>query len=141
MILGVSGSRMGITTAQHRWLENKIRLADEVHHGACTGADEESHRIALDHGKTVVVHPPTDSRYMMAPDWNHDNVTVLVHKPYHMRDRAIVARTDLLAATPNTAPRPRSGTWYTVGYALDGHRPVEVCYPDGTVTDGTECRR
>jgi len=137
MKLGVSGTRFTITRSQALWLAQQIEVCDELHHGACVGADEESHYIAITLGKRIVVHPPNIGRWMMAPHWNHSNVTVLPAWPYHDRNRNIVNNTDRLAAAPNRDEPPHGeplgGTWFIINYAVTRGKRVDICMPDGTV--------
>jgi hypothetical protein len=137
MILGFTGTRTPITDQQENRMDEYIRANVSVlHHGACINADEESHRSALRHGAKVIVHPPTDGKYMMQPDWNHDLVTVLPHKPYHDRNRDIVHACNRLLALPNSPRRPHSGTWYTIDYALAHGVPVDIIWSDGSLEVG-----
>ena len=136
MKLGITGTRTWITDKQRAWMETFISIAEEVHHGACSGADEAAHICALETGgdspsPTIVVHPPHDTKYMMTPNWNHPNIIVRPPLYYHPRNRRVVNETDWLAAFPNTGRRPHSGTWYTIDYAIARHKPVDVFYPDG----------
>jgi hypothetical protein len=135
MILGFTGSRHRVTSDQIRWMGEQLADATELHHGACVCADEIAHKTAvrvLTGRINVVVHPPTDGRWMMEPDWNHPNVTLLPHKHYHARNRDIVHASDRLIALPLSPERIGGGTWYTVNYAT-GKIPVAICYPDGTL--------
>lgn len=133
MILGVTGTRTFITEEQFKALESKILEADEIHHGACTEADASAHMIANVLLKLIFVHPPTNTKHMMIPDWNHPNIVVLPHKPYNVRNKDIVDSCDELIALPNTYRRPHSGTWNTVGFAEKAGKPVTICYPDGRI--------
>lgn len=142
-VLGVTGTREAITAAQRNWLNQKIRGLGiaELHHGACVGADLEAHVIAADYGAPIVVHPPVDQKLAAAECLKRGmpGITVLPAEPYHKRNRAIVAASDLLLALPNSPYRARSGTWYTVLHAtgrVDEHVlkraiPVHICYPNG----------
>ena len=137
MILTVTGTRTYITRDQFEWMWGVLGSGDvdELHHGACTGADERSHQLALrEDVPAIFVHPPIDGKYMMEPDWNHDTVFLLPHKDYHQRDRDMVNRSHQLLALPNTARRPHSGTWYTITYADEiRHIPITIVYPNGKV--------
>ncbi len=57
--------------------------------------------------------------------------TWLPAKEYLERDRDIVDATEALFATPDGPERAKSGTWYTVRYAVKTGKPVYICYPDG----------
>lgn len=133
MILGFTGTREQPTPEQIRQLgfylfDNGI---EQVHHGACRGADAEMHRLALQYVLRIVVHPPLKMHNMMMPDWNHGNVTVLPHKDYHPRNRDIVAACDRLLVMPNGPWRPHSGTWSTHDYAVLHGVPRDIIWPDG----------
>jgi len=137
MIIGFTGTRTEPTWQQRNNLRKFVENTHigEVHHGACTGADELMHQTALIHSvPSIVVHPPLKTMHMMAPDWNHDNVIVLPPKGYYERDIDIVTPTepvDLLLAMPNTPRRPHSGTWLTIDIADAANVPVLILWPDG----------
>ena len=130
MILGVTGTRHGLTVAQLAWLRAQLPLFDELHHGACVGADAAAHQTATELRVPVVVHPPADQRLMMPPDgygaW-------LPPRPYLERNRFIVAAADVVIALPDGPESRRGGTWYTVRYAESVDKPVWLCFPDGRV--------
>ena len=53
-------------------------------------------------------------------------------REYLARDRALVDEVDLLIGLPDTnVQRPRSGTWYTIGYAEMVDKPRIVVGPTG----------
>lgn len=130
--LGVTGNRVGLTSRQRVLLHDEILKADEVRHGACTGADSEAHGIAKVERKRIVVHPPTEDKLVTPVD---DEVTWLPGKDYLKRNHDIVDASDLLVALPRGKERLRSGTWATVRYAVKVGKPVLVCYPDGTIEE------
>lgn len=140
MILGFTGSRCAPTDKQYHALslflfDNDV---DELHHGACMGADLMAHRAAINFVVPVVVHPPIKETYLAweCLSLRHDpsepppNIAVLPRKEYHARNRDIVHACDTLFAMPNGPRRPHSGTWYTIDYAKD-KVPVVICWPDG----------
>lgn len=147
MILGMTGTRHGITPFQRLWLHAQLaENVSELHHGACVGADHEAHRAAIQHEVQVIAHPPADKKLAMTMAQllsPRGGVTVLSDKPYHARNRDIVDACDRLLALPEGPQRPHSGTWYTISYAsgdADQHLstrivPVTICYPDGTVEE------
>ncbi len=144
MILGFTGTRNPITDQQRDVLCEWIDRATVLHHGACVNADEESHEAALAANlDLIVVHPPVDTRLMMTPDWNHPNVEVRQHLPYHRRNRNIVNASTCLLALPDGPWKPFGGTWYCVDFASGRkdsfalHRviPVTICYPDGEIEE------
>lgn len=143
--IGATGSREGVTNAQMAWVygvfEDGIRhgLFDTVYHGACTGADEFIHELALESGMRVHAWPPTITKYL-APECitAHPLVTVHTAMPYLNRDREVVrAGTVGLIALPRQESQPQreswGGTWYTVNFAERIGRPVMICYPNGKV--------
>jgi hypothetical protein len=136
MIIGFTGPRTGMNITQEAWLETTFRdkQPTEFHHGACTGCDQTAHSIARSNlpGCLIVVHPPVNHIFLAG--WCiADADKVLPAKRYHDRDRDIVDVCDLLLSTPAGEPYQGSGTWFTINYALSQHKPVLVCYPDGTV--------
>jgi hypothetical protein len=145
--LGFTGSRDGMTSDQMRgvnnhllhlflvndWAEGGFQVT--VHHGDCIGADAEFHVIAAVTGCRTVAHPPSDDsrRAFCKAD------EIRVPKAYLDRDRDITAASASLLAAPKTDyPLRRSGTWTTIGYALQAGLPVSVILPDGHLAAGTD---
>lgn len=133
MILGMTGTREDLSYEQYVWLSVQIVDCEEFHHGACVGADEAGHQLAMRQQKRVIVHPPTDQRLMipfdgMVWDWK-------LAKPYLDRNRDIVDESDQVIALPNGPESLKGGTWYTVRYAMKQGKPVAICYPDGSVEE------
>ena len=106
------------------------------HHGDCVGSDSLAHIIALDLGYRVVIHPPQDPklRAYSSPEPTND-ISILEPRPYLERNRAIVDSVEQMIAVPRAISRvhgkvevprgTRSGTWYTVRYALKQKCPVK----------------
>lgn len=130
MILGVTGTRLGVSKAQMDWFWREVIDYTTLHHGACVGADEFAHNAALVCGLTVVVHPPVSPKYRMEYD---ARATWLPAREYLDRNRDIVDASNTLIALPDGPERLESGTWATVRYAYSIHRPVIICYPGGMV--------
>ena len=130
MIVGVTGTRRGLTPAQidaaHRLLDGVTTL----HHGDCVGADATLARIAEQYGLHTVAHPPDNGRWRTyaAADESWEP------KPYLQRNRDIVLVSDRLLAFPDGPERRQSGTWSTVRYAAWAGHPVVVVAPDGTMS-------
>jgi hypothetical protein len=143
--LGVTGTRDGVTDAQRAWVystfEDGIRDGSirRIHHGACTGADEFVHEVALESGVYIDVWPPVVTKYLAgACILNHPLVTVHPPMPYLNRDREVVkgGTAGLIALPRQDSQPPREswgGTWYTVDFAERLGRNVVICYPNGKV--------
>jgi hypothetical protein len=142
MRLGFTGPHTDPTYHQQVWLESVFDnlQIDVLHHGAGRGSCLAAHELALQHDIPVVVHPPSNTKFLAVQCLNrHPNVTVLPAAPYLVRDRAIVGSCDGLVAMPkNEQPAGLNisgigGTWYTVLYAERMNKQIVICYPDGTV--------
>jgi hypothetical protein len=144
--IGYSGSRRGMTTPQlraayqylaHIKLVNDIEdVTIEDHHGDCLGGDKEFDVIAAVTGCRRVTHPPLNARlraWCLAEE-------IREPKDYLARDWDIASETGELLAAPYTPyPVPGSGTWTTIGYAVQLGRPARVIMPgDGSMRDGRE---
>jgi hypothetical protein len=134
-VLAFTGSQRGASPAQREWLRRLLLQVNEVHHGACIGADAMLHALAVEMGVQVVVHPPTDLK-KVAPECLEPRPGVIILPPekYPVRNRAIVMAGHRLAACPHRTEYLRSGTWSTVRFARKVKRPVLICYPDGSTT-------
>jgi hypothetical protein len=155
MIIGFTGPRGGPVPVQRVWLAGIFSVVSSAtmprpsvfHHGACIGSDAAAHWLAIGARiPIIVVHPPVNTKYMMDLDIPASSyicngniqyragdslVIVLPDKAYHDRDRDIVDVSDRMLSTPAGPPTPRSGTWFTINYALSQHKPISLCYPDG----------
>lgn len=154
MTLGITGTRDGMNGLQKQalqyWLADMVRElgepVDEVHHGDCVGVDEEAHYLIVEKRftKKVVIHPPAVSSlraYCMILPTTGIPYEILQPMSYLNRDKAIVQASAVLLAVPKTATnQTRSGTWYTIRYALMKGRPVRIFLPDGQVVAGEELR-
>lgn len=87
--------------------------ATELHHGDCTGWDEQAFKVARDLGLKTVAHPPTNDsfRAFTASD------LILPPAPYLDRNKAIVRTVSRMIAAPDGPERQRSGTWSTIRFA------------------------
>jgi hypothetical protein len=133
MIIGITGSRDGMTLIQQQTFEtiiNKnIHLIEEIHHGDCNGVDSIVHHLYSGTIK-MIVHPPTintcraycQSDFIMPP------------LPYLDRNKQIVNNCNVIIAVPNTMTEViRSGTWSTIRYAKKCKKTYLIIYPDGNV--------
>ena len=131
--IGLTGSRVGLTTTQERALETYILGLefDEaiIHHGDCIGADVEAASIIRNLNKfkkvTTVLHPPDVSIYRAWDDADYSEPP----KPYLDRNKDIVLSCDILLAFPDGPPILRSGTWSTVRYAYKVEKVVMIFNP------------
>ena len=137
MIFGVTGSRNGLTDAQleRLYLRFGEGEVDELHHGACVGADELTHGVAVEFESLITAHPPLKLVYAMDLDAlaASPRTVVLPRKEYLARDRDIVDAAQVLIGFPDGPRRPHSGTWYTIDYAMKRRIPTTIYYPDGWV--------
>lgn len=124
MIVGITGTREGMTPVQNIRLSaelRKIAHIDEFHHGGCVGADMEAEGIVRQwHGvsvKEIVEHPGQPGTYFK-------------------RNREIVDAVDVLYVCPRLNEREdRGGTWYTHDYAVKRGKSVKIVWPNGSVTE------
>lgn len=134
-VVGFTGSRLGVSGPQLMWLREQVAGEKVLHHGACVGADTAAHRVAVEAGLRVVIHPPVDESRMTPVDvLRGKDVLWLPAQVYLTRNRDIVDACDRLIALPAGKQEMRGGgTWSTVRYALKVGKPVLICYPDGRV--------
>lgn len=134
MIVGFTGTRHGITSAQSLELRDNLRVLKptEFHHGDCVGADTAAHVIAgRIEGVRIIIHPP--AREIYRAFCQGDAVeTVLKPRDYRLRNQDIVMACSTLIATPRESfETVRSGTWSTVRFARKMNRTILIIYPDG----------
>ena len=135
MILGITGSRVGITLAQLTKLLEILKEyeVNEIHHGCCKGADEMAVVTCYNNGIKIVAHPPTNPKVMSVKSVELSSL-VMPKAPYLNRNKDIVNASEMLVALPNTNEEElRSGTWSTVRYARKKARMITIIYPDGEV--------
>jgi hypothetical protein len=131
VILGFTGSRDGMTEAQHAEILKLIEewKPAEGHHGDCVGADEQFDSILAERKIKRVIHPPINEtlRAFCRGD--------LVMRPagYMQRDRWIVRSTNQLLATPRSKnDLSKSGTWFTIRFCRQLGKKVHIVFPDGS---------
>lgn len=150
MIVGFTGTRRGMTAAQHRavcQLVQELRPT-EVHHGCCVGADAQAHAVAMSYGWPIHGHPgPSGKLRMLLSDVvdqpgfrEAKNVSgfckLYPAKEYGARNQVIVNKCDVLVAAPaEQAPQSSGGTWQTVRRARTAGKHVIIVWPDGTRCD------
>ncbi len=138
MKIGFTASRNGMSNAQkdalRRLLKAHFVVGAEFHHGCCIGGDEEAHIIARGLGYWIVLHPPTDLRFVSdAMRANFNSVPgshICEPLPYLKRNREIVEETVELIAAPKEDEEPAQkrggGTWATIRCARRLGRPVTI---------------
>ena len=151
MKVGFTGSRKGMAVDQEssirRLMEAKLGSGlTEVHHGDCTGADEDFHGICIDLKVPYIgIHPGYDYKGEFptrsycdqhSPGEGATRIEVFPPAAYLVRDQVIVESTESLIAAPKGFKEElRSGTWTTIRKARKLH-PYNICivYPDGTIS-------
>ena len=145
---GFTGTRHGLTDAQLAWLYQQLEdgRPNQVHHGACMGADIAVHEAALDITEAIIhVWPPVNLKWCATQClYPHPRVIVHPRMPYLNRDREIVKAAAILKALPRQEEQPPAnlwgGTWYTVDFAERTRVPVDICYPSGRIEKRRETR-
>jgi hypothetical protein len=139
--IGFTGTQDGMTPyqAEKVWMLVRYRYF-YGHHGDCIGADKEFDSIvrAAAGFSGMVIHPcDIESKRAYCTAHYPCDATREVLPPL-ARNRVIVNESDCIIATPKeTSMQLRSGTWTTVRYALEAHRPVAIVFPNGgLVFDG-----
>jgi len=116
------------------YILNRVVNIGELHHGDCYGVDTQMARLfEHNNGTRVHCHPPEDDKYRSFVGTQQGDV---MYEPtgYLERDRDIVDACDFLVGFPNTMePKTRSGTWYTLRYAVRKGTPARIVFPDGTI--------
>lgn len=131
MILGITGSRVGITAAQEAVFKQLWRTLEpsELHHGDCIGADEAVHNLSFVQAMgNIILHPCTIEKYR-AYCASHQVFPLL---PPLDRNKVIVDTSDIMIAFPNeNTPVLRSGTWATIRECYKSETPVYIIFPNG----------
>jgi hypothetical protein len=141
MKVGITGTRDGMTPAQHTTLGGYLVFRTDItefHHGSCQGADVEAAQAvarALPDCR-IICHPgPEDCPHQQPSGVDHERRK---GKTHFARNRDIVNETDLLIVCPKQMEhQTRGGTWYTHDYARKKGKHVVVIWPSGAVE---ECR-
>lgn len=136
MIVGITGARRDITTAQlhtvRSWLLENLPDIEALHHGCCAGFDTYIANIAGELEIPQVYHPPIDARFQMIFKNNSWPGVWNKPKPYLDRNRDIVDQSTILITGPSTdREQVRSGTWYTVRYARKVGREMKIAAKGG----------
>ena len=148
--IGISGSRDGCTPAQLTTLCNYLKAFAAAyrdvcktmtfHHGDCVGVDAAAHDVAFAYGYKIIVHPPENSSKRAFKNGH----IILSEKPYLIRNKCIVANSDIVFILPKDREFPnfntnvRGGTWYTYRDAIKNDRDVIVIWPNGTDSNNVD---
>lgn len=130
---GVTGTREGIISHQHRWLLPVMRKFKDQgfilqHNGDCIHADYWMAWAWRRVQGLVELHPPLkkDGRAWFKGDFEHDP------QDYGVRDQYIVDRSEMMVVMPRDMHEiTRSGTWMTVRMARRKGIPRLIVWPDG----------
>lgn len=137
VMLGFTGTQEGMTLQQRETVQ---RLVEElnpsiVRHGACKGADAEFSEIAAHAGVPVIVAHPGHDQHGRSPHRakSFHYTDLLDAERYMKRNRAIIAKSNLIIACPNAQPFfKKGGTFLTTQAALAAKKAVTVVWPDGS---------
>lgn len=132
MIIGFTGSRGGMTKAQHVCVRRLLveAFCTVLHHGDCVGADAQVHVMARELGLIapvrIITHPMVNAGKYAA----HCVADMMLQpESAWARNNAIVVASERVIATPSSAEEQvSSGTWMTVRLA---ERKCTLVLPDG----------
>jgi hypothetical protein len=137
MILGVTGSRNGMTDIQRTRFTDLINgsrpgwsRAIQLHFGDAIGVDQETFTIAVQLGGILTIsHPPNVDKYRAFCSAH----IILPTRPYAIRNQDIVVASTRMVALPSGEEKHqlRSGTWQTVRFSVKYYTPVLIIFPDG----------
>jgi hypothetical protein len=142
MRIGITGSRHGLTNAQKvtvTHLVDKLQSeptseSNELHHGACLGADEWF--VTEFRTRFLNIHAyPSTLREWWSDKALDSSTDFQMSQPPLVRNRDIVDASDVLIAMPDSPERLRSGTWATVRYAIGQRKRIYIVYPDGSLSE------
>lgn len=138
VVVGFTGARAGMTTAQVGAVEGLLGRLAEGHaarglcglHGDCVGADADFDAICKRRAIAVKIRP-ADVPAMRA---GCDSEAIAGPRPPLVRNREIVADSELLIACPRTRGEVlRSGVWATIRAMRRRGGPIYLVAPDGTI--------
>lgn len=133
--IGFTGTRHGMTPEQYckviEILGERTEYEYVAHHGDCIGADADFHRIAYATSVRIVGHIPEDNTHRAFCEFHE----VRSPLPHMKRNKAIVAESDVMIATPlEMTEQERGGTWKTIGFTRKAGKPLAIVWRDGTVS-------
>lgn len=140
MKVGFTGTRQGMTDAQHDTLETiltdlyKGLGVREWHDGDCVGADDEA-RLMVGSWPGVYIHSHPCNLFRQRAynecDFEHEELPPL------QRNKVIVDSVDVMIATPSSTEEQfrGSGTWATIRHARRTKTRLFIIWPDGTYAE------
>lgn len=142
--IGITGTSAGVTPQQVERLRAMLQSLvqpppheHELHHGDCVGADAEAHKLAIELGLRVLIHPGVFANGKANDKRAYCQGAQFVFAPMTMfaRNREIVDDTNFLIALPRLmTEESEGGTWYTINYARKRPTVIFIIWPDGHVT-------
>lgn len=135
-IVGFTGSRRGMTDMQYSRVASILRELKPTHtiDGMCVGSDAEFAEIARNLNIRTMGYPgysksnPNDMQYRDT----EDRAREIDSKPYLDRNRDIVDDSDIIIAAPkNDDFKSKSGTNYTIRYAIEQGVELHIVLPEG----------
>jgi len=134
--VGFTGTQRGMTSEQRKVVRQMLQAVQTdrgaiLHHGDCIGADLDAHTIAKEVGCAISLHPPINSTKRAFCEGANSECAP---EEYLVRNQVIVHSSSCLIATPGSAVHERrSGTWFTVRYAVKRNLTINIVLPDGSV--------
>lgn len=135
MIVGFTGTRLGLLRPQHESLKRFMRKLAPTRfvHGDGGHADALAHQIAESIGCYIEIFP-SDIAGHVTYFGSSTNCEVFERMPPLARDRLMVRLIHGLIACPRTDKEElRSGTWATVRYAREIGLPIYIIRGNGSI--------
>lgn len=136
--IGFTGTRNGLSVEQYKVLsivlkEKRKEGYNIFRHGDCIGADSQSDSLARLYEYLIYIHPPIISTLRA----NLKGDMIYPIKTYLERNKDIVDKSDVIIATPGESiKKSRSGTWFTIRYAVSNCKELIIILPNGGIENG-----
>lgn len=138
-VVGFVGTDAGMSRQQRRAVRRALVGAKQAHHAGATQADGQFHRLCVQAGVPVVLHPPAGTR-VRSDVYEGVLRSELANAGW---DKVMVRASTMLVAAPKEGRVPTDqhgrGVWSTVGYARHRATPVQLILPNGQ--EGTNGQR
>jgi hypothetical protein len=140
MKVGFTGTRQGMSLVQKEIFKRIIKELQptEFHHGDCIGADKNAHEVLRNicPETKIILHPGiTKDKISRNRAFCKGDVLYEV-KDYLPRNKDIVDYSDIIVGTPKEDTfdyHTRSGTWFTLRYALKCRKKTIIIFPMGDI--------